>query len=207
MSNLRTRFIPACAGNRLVSRLRNNRLAVHPRVCGEQLRPKRRIHTRSGSSPRVRGTVKHSQGQHLLKRFIPACAGNSNRIEPRFHRYAVHPHVCGEQHAGRNTRANDGGSSPRVRGTESSIVLIQQRLRFIPACAGNSTTQHVNGLTETVHPRVCGEQLHPSTSLTPYPGSSPRVRGTECLTTLCGHYHRFIPACAGNRRRDQRRPS
>ncbi len=74
------------------------------------------------------------------------------------------------------------GSSPRVRGTDQ--------------VQGNSHNR------ESVHPRVCGEQHTPRCSVICTTGSSPRVRGTG----TCGAIHdptgRFIPACAGNRSRD-----
>ena len=51
------RFIPACAGNRSPYRARQSQQPVHPRVCGEQAFLKSAEISRSGSSPRVRGTV------------------------------------------------------------------------------------------------------------------------------------------------------
>ena len=74
--NLRTRFIPACAGNRKDALDPDREAAVHPRVCGEQVRLTPHNLTKRGSSPRVRGTVAHWYAACLLCRFIPACAGN-----------------------------------------------------------------------------------------------------------------------------------
>ena len=53
------RFIPACAGNSLRIPEKYPCRAVHPRVCGEQSCRMSIWIGRSGSSPRVRGTVKH----------------------------------------------------------------------------------------------------------------------------------------------------
>jgi hypothetical protein len=50
------RFIPACAGNALLPCQLRSDPPVHPRVCGERLRPIQLFLTVSGSSPRVRGT-------------------------------------------------------------------------------------------------------------------------------------------------------
>ena len=50
------RFIPACAGNRHLLKNLPQKLPVHPRVCGEQLKRPARWMDRRGSSPRVRGT-------------------------------------------------------------------------------------------------------------------------------------------------------
>ena len=74
-----TRFIPACAGNRDVTLDPQVRMAVHPRVCGEQATSRLRRIGHFGSSPRVRGTVNDKAEQQPTTRFIPACAGNSLR--------------------------------------------------------------------------------------------------------------------------------
>ena len=70
------RFIPACAGNRASCRSAVSRRPVHPRVCGEQDPQPVRGPPYFGSSPRVRGTVKHVGALQEDRRFIPACAGN-----------------------------------------------------------------------------------------------------------------------------------
>ena len=71
-----SRFIPACAGNR-VRMCRACRLAaVHPRVCGEQPISPSTSAAAPGSSPRVRGTVGLFWCDGRSFRFIPACAGN-----------------------------------------------------------------------------------------------------------------------------------
>ena len=162
--------------------------AVHPRVCGEQiLRTVSRNQSQFGSSPRVRGTDQTLALIWSLMRFIPACAGNTDRR-------AVHPRVCGEQsRIACFTQIYEYGSSPRVRGT--GLVSICQPMshcagssprvrgtgfgcstedRFIPACAGNSVTTVARAnnrfipacagnsgaasAPDAVHPRVCGEQ-------------------------------------------------
>ena len=70
------------------------------------------------------------------------------------------------------------GSSPLTRGTLCLNGLYYDRLRFIPAYAGNSF------LT--------------SFGLTAPPGSSPLTRGTHPITNFHTCRTRFIPAYAGN---------
>ena len=72
-----SRFIPACAGNRVGGLIVAAGVAVHPRVCGEQRRKASRSRKDSGSSPRVRGTDPRFLATPPRSRFIPACAGNS----------------------------------------------------------------------------------------------------------------------------------
>ena len=72
------RFIPACAGN-AAGRVRHCLCyTVHPRVCGERFRLVFSHHFTTGSSPRVRGTRALRNSIRVVRRFIPACAGNAN---------------------------------------------------------------------------------------------------------------------------------
>ena len=90
------------------------------------------------------------------------------------------------------------GSSPRVRGTPLNPVCYRTWLRFIPACAGNTTGVPTLGHSSAVHPRVCGEHRRYNLKDSHMNGSSPRVRGTLCLSVQGCIRGRFIPACAGN---------
>ena len=174
----RGRFIPACAGNRRDQTSIPPTIAVHPRVCGEQLVSKSISSSRHGSSPRVRGTARQFGRASMLDRFIPACAGNRFEIDFPTGDYTVHPRVCGEQPLMLAFIVGICGSSPRVRGTGRVLVSRRNRSRFIPACAGNSAGCHTLNLINPVHPRVCGEQSRaPGPDRAPV-GSSPRVRGT-----------------------------
>ena len=194
-----SRFIPACAGNRLRGRSLRSRRSVHPRVCGEQRGSIYRVRGDIGSSPRVRGTAQRIYSVRGRSRFIPACAGN--RIPatrpPPFR--PVHPRVCGEQASIVDIFAIFFGSSPRVRGTVKRPLARRQLARFIPACAGNRRHRTICDRLRPVHPRVCGEQLGALSFRYSGCGSSPRVRGTETKSIAFAKCLRFIPACAGNR--------
>ena len=113
-------------------------------------------------------------------------------------RCTVHPRVCGEHNAMRLFQSSTPGSSPRVRGTLCCPNPDFLWNRFIPACAGNTSSGSPKTSTQTVHPRVCGE--HTAGPVTSYrrPGSSPRVRGTLPQVLFPATAGRFIPACAGN---------
>ena len=172
------RFIPACAGNSPEAPTGSRRATVHPRVCGELDYEHQSLFAENGSSPRVRGTRRRPGRPADVRRFIPACAGNSASARTSSHVWPVHPRVCGELAARINASAPTNGSSPRVRGTRPRC----------PSCRR----------TTTVHPRVCGE-LDGESAVTPLRvGSSPRVRGTLVLLVHRVQGARFIPACAGN---------
>ena len=192
------RFIPACAGNRSDLCVCCLSQTVHPRVCGEQIMAGRRRNAGCGSSPRVRGTGNTTLTMRFGIRFIPACAGNSDRGPYASRQAAVHPRVCGEQPVRIRSIGPNPGSSPRVRGTAKLNRDYLGAVRFIPACAGNRSTARTTSIRTAVHPRVCGEQSHFVTQRPVIPGSSPRVRGTVRRFVFCGTTNRFIPACAGN---------
>ena len=172
------RFIPACAGNSASAAGSRPTASVHPRVCGELILLTKRITMSSGSSPRVRGTLLGAVLAPAGRRFIPACAGNSQGLIP--------------------SDRHDDGSSPRVRGTLSRPRNTRNRRRFIPACAGNSEKVAAKEPALPVHPRVCGELDGAQLAGRERDGSSPRVRGTLLSSSFTMCIFRFIPACAGN---------
>ena len=141
-----------------------------------------------GSSPRVRGTLEGAKYGADVGRFIPACAGNSIILLVRGLSTPVHPRVCGELDAGAAEPSGVVGSSPRVRGTPLAHLWRHPVDRFIPACAGNSSSSSPASRRKA--------------------GSSPRVRGTRIVSNFHPQPGRFIPACAGNSeaRRCQHRP-
>ena len=90
------------------------------------------------------------------------------------------------------------GSSPRVRGTLVSPHHGIQRIRFIPAGAGNTCRRRRRNAAATVHPRGCGEHGVRRPGGPHRGGSSPRVRGTHVPKLVAAGRVRFIPAGAGN---------
>ena len=96
----------------------------------------------------------------------------------------VHPRVCGERLTLSRRIAPARGSSPRVRGTPGGAAVCRRHGRFIPACAGNAAHGGLVAVPEAVHPRVCGERVHPEAPSCIGYGSSPRVRGTHFIDLL-----------------------
>ncbi len=83
-----------------------------------------RTHVAIGSSPRVRGTCASKSGARAGCRFIPARAGNMIQRRTACRSLPVHPRACGEHADTIASMRSSGGSSPRVRGTLESRVLI-----------------------------------------------------------------------------------
>ena len=173
------RFIPAPAGNTPGQPCRLRTAPVHPRACGEHVLTKSLALNRAGSSPRLRGTLKASGVKPVERRFIPAPAGNTARVARRRPRTAVHPRACGEHAMPGRTPLTKPGSSPRLRGTRIPPVIGSRMTRFIPAPAGNTLRRPRPGMSNSVHPRACGEHGQAADAVEPRPGSSPRLRGTR----------------------------
>ena len=173
-----TRFIPACAGNAVVSMLPYAIPPVHPRMRGERYGLPVPLSNRRGSSPHARGTPRESYDGCLYLRFIPACAGNASLLIGGCTVETVHPRMRGERSSCFGAAFLAGGSSPHARGT-----LLYRRCqcltrRFIPACAGNAARSSGHPSPGSVHPRMRGERYAEDQEWEPG--------------------DRFIPACAGN---------
>ena len=179
----RQRFIPACAGNTREMTLIGKSELVHPRVRGEHIHVSAVSSHSCGSSPRARGTRPAAPGNADSSRFIPACAGNTSAAAPSSTFDPVHPRVRGEHFDLALPGLQERGSSPRARGTPERIAPAGKPSRFIPACAGNTSSLTLTCGTVSVHPRVRGE--HTTTDLDDVldGGSSPRARGTPSHRT------------------------
>ena len=146
-------------------------------MCGENSCRSVSIIRSYGSSPRVRGKLRHSSATSLLRGLIPACAGKTEMaLLDRLFLWA-HPRVCGENYMNRLTDVQDTGSSPRVRGKQRVCILSRFISGLIPACAGKTLAASKSQSDNTAHPRVCGENSRPEVRQSTAPGSSPRVRG------------------------------
>ena len=114
---LRFRIIPAHAGNSWSDSSTRRCPSDHPRACGELTTLRRWLRDSIGSSPRMRGTLKHESAPPDERRIIPAHAGNSRRETWQHARWPDHPRACGELIKDTATELGQFGSSPRMRGT------------------------------------------------------------------------------------------
>ncbi len=106
--------------------------------------------------------------------------------------------MCGEHADAGPHAARRRGSSPRVRGTLELAIEGVNPVGIIPACAGNTRTQHIRYGVLRDHPRVCGEHWRRHFMRLINEGSSPRVRGTRGYRKRLRMCVGIIPACAGN---------
>ena len=180
---------------------------AHPRVCGENKRPRRYEREPVGSSPRVRGKRRQVFESTRRRGLIPACAGKTpSQRQPPSKAWA-HPRVCGENAGLSDVRLTVNGSSPRVRGKPRTSRRRPRGMGLIPACAGKTQQikDEIGGAR--AHPRVCGENPPLHVACRGGGGSSPRVRGKLDITDLDVAAWGLIPACAGktSRLRDRAR--
>ncbi len=192
------RLIPAGVGNgRYLSTMRAPK-AAHPRGCGERLVTDDGRADHAGSSPRVWGTVPGSPARAAGLRLIPAGVGNGLPATRAASFWSAHPRGCGERGLDPLGERVNGGSSPRVWGTEIHQLTDGQRLRLIPAGVGNGSRPKWVLVLLSAHPRGCGERIvrdrHEFAAL----GSSPRVWGTGLPRLSQHHMARLIPAGVGN---------
>ena len=151
-------IIPARAGNSRFTIRPRSLHRDHPRACGEQRLWHVPPHCRSGSSPRVRGTVLPVVVNAVVQGIIPARAGNSVGVPKALVSKRDHPRACGEQVVRELLVGRDQGSSPRVRGTGFVLPVRARYPGIIPARAGNRRSRRSRSRSRRDHPRACGEQ-------------------------------------------------
>ncbi len=178
-----TRSIPACAGEPSARNHRRFHTRVYPRVCGGTSATMPSIFSFDGLSPRVRGNLFELLSGLLAYRSIPACAGEPRACRTSSSRKAVYPRVCGGTRSARAGLFRRRGLSPRVRGNRYRHKRRLDRLRSIPACAGEPDNPTDFDAIRKVYPRVCG--------------------GT-CCPPAAPCSRRGIPACAGEPTRPSR---
>ncbi len=115
---VKSRFIPARAGNSARDVVSGKILAVYPRSRGEQVVEDAASSDSSGLSPLARGTETARLMPATVKRFIPARAGNRIILINTFLMKAVYPRSRGEQHSGFTRFFLVIGLSPLARGTD-----------------------------------------------------------------------------------------
>ena len=189
---------PRGRGTRSTTSRAPARRAVHPRAGGEHTAAHSGEDACTGSSPRGRGTQRWAYRTLTEIRFIPARAGNTVRRRSSRLAAPVHPRAGGEHLIHQRVAPTHYGSSPRGRGTHTTVVKPHSCTRFIPARAGNTGPRTRRPRCATVHPRAGGEHSWSLRRGRSSAGSSPRGRGTRRPDEFKFSPARFIPARAGN---------
>ncbi len=91
-----SRFIPTPVGNTRRPGARLKMFPVHPHACGEHTCLTGLNIRKSGSSPRLWGTLIVMSSALIGGRFIPTPVGNTSPAASSYSPWPVHPHACGE---------------------------------------------------------------------------------------------------------------
>ena len=194
---LRRRSIPAYAGEPPYAGQVNLIVTVYPRVCGGT----RSCHIPSivavGLSPRMRGNPAMSGSMALLRRSIPAYAGEPDPILAARSVSGVYPRVCGGTVTSISLQKAGVGLSPRMRGNLTWKFRLFHQVRSIPAYAGEPKARGDEATGPTVYPRVCGGTSEIACQAENLKGLSPRMRGNRRCWAGCWPDIWSIPAYAG----------
>ena len=153
---IRTRSIPACAGEPLNRPKSKCRIRVYPRVRGGTFVSGGNNLAINGVSPRARGNQPESPGIPLDARSIPACAGEPRLSGPPKGPNAVYPRVRGGTAYDADSTRKLRGLSPRARGNQARQPKARIAIGSIPACAGEPIWPAVTFSPYKVYPRVRG---------------------------------------------------
>ena len=107
------------------------------------------------------------------------------------------PRTCGEKPKVMNLVLVRPGSPPHVRGKVIVDLVLTERHRITPACAGKSVGGTFGRGERRDHPRMCGEKPDRSRFIMCRMGSPPRMRGKEELARAVDSITGITPACAG----------
>ena len=220
------RSIPARAGEPETQHTPAPWIAVYPRACGGTAYIGVLGIDRTGLSPRVRGNLQVAHVGLLVRRSIPARAGEPEQGMPSRTTMPVYPRACGGTDERPDNPQQQYGLSPRVRGNllgwpqsylfDGSIPARAGEppyatrpnppgFRSIPARAGEPRRAHRAGRRVQVYPRACGGTVATPSPTAPRWGLSPRVRGNLWRPLGADAFSGSIPARAGEPVRIARR--
>ena len=158
-SVMRTRIIPACAGNTWPVNSSSIKVEDHPRMRGEHQSNIKPLPATGGSSPHARGTPCRPRPGRDPPGIIPACAGNTESLTLILIGRRDHPRMRGEHSSFGSVLVVCWGSSPHARGTLAVSRLPGLPGGIIPACAGNTALTLTMRTRWRDHPRMRGEHV------------------------------------------------
>ena len=145
----------------------------------------------------MRGSHGRRHGSVARSGIIPAHAGLTRCQESSSGRNQDHPRACGAHRLLRILRRACLGSSPRMRGSHTAIVVVELLDGIIPAHAGLTvgTRRWLTFMGD--HPRACGAHMGTADLRYRGEGSSPRMRGSPGRIIQDSWPSGIIPAHAG----------
>ena len=150
-----------------------------------------------GSSPLTRGKRRAARGRLGCSRLIPAHAGKTTAEAPPTGSRTAHPRSRGENPPVTCRSVRRRGSSPLTRGKLRLGDNRRAGRGLIPAHAGKTSVNVIDGVFPRAHPRSRGENSGASSGLIRANGSSPLTRGKPETRRTGATSIRLIPAHAG----------
>ena len=170
-------LIPAHAGKTPSAQSAARRIRAHPRSRGENGTLAIQDLCATGSSPLTRGKHTRRRRRRVRVGLIPAHAGKTRSMPPRWRRSWAHPRSRGENDAAFAGIVGFLGSSPLTRGKladDRGAAIIE---RLIPAHAGKTSSTVGALICAPAHPRSRGENERRGPGCYQMSGSSPLTRG------------------------------
>ena len=198
-------IIPACAGETASSCDSRPWRRDHPRLRGGNGRRCTSWVTPPGSSPLARGKRPRRRETPRERGIIPACAGETIRVDSDRICEQDHPRLRGGNRVAWSVGMRAPGSSPLARGKRGRTSRRSLRVRIIPACAGETPRWRPGSCACSDHPRLRGGNWVIEQPMATTGGSSPLARGKRSQLRCGLAQRRIIPACAGETGRSPRR--
>ena len=150
----------------------------HPRACGAHDAAGSKTVARTGSSPRMRGSLIELSADIDAIGIIPAHAGLTAEYFNLQLQKRDHPRACGAHDLRLWQMHTSMGSSPRMRGSPHRQILTRRQSGIIPAHAGLTAQNSMSLSRRGDHPRACGAHVRRCRQAQRCTGSSPRMRGS-----------------------------
>ena len=133
--------------------------------------------------------------------FLCNFSGMIKNALPSLRQRAGPQRICSRQKSIRSSTARDSFSqTPHMRGKVIVDLVLTERHRITPACAGKRCSPVIRQTKKRDHPRVCGEKAADDFFLGVGQGSPPRMRGKVRAIVDAALEGGITPACAGKSR-------
>ena len=125
-------------------------------MCGAAHWQPQKPTSNEGLSPRVWGSPADAIVSAALIRSIPTCVGQPLPADLNVGNQRVYPHVCGAAQPQKRLDRSYQGLSPRVWGSQSTVLTAGILKRSIPTCVGQPLKYPHAEILPKVYPHVCG---------------------------------------------------